>query len=96
MTEADSIEVTVVHGLPERYWSVVVRLPAQATVDDALRAADPAAQGIEVAADRLAVFGRTVTPASGLHDGDRVEILRPLLIDPKEGRRLRAGADRRK
>jgi putative ubiquitin-RnfH superfamily antitoxin RatB of RatAB toxin-antitoxin module len=42
------------------------------------------------------VFGRPVTPASPLHDGDRIEILRPLVTDPKEGRRQRAVAARRK
>ena len=39
---------------------------------------------------RLAVFGRAVTPETRLHDGDRIEILRPLLADPKTARRKRA------
>jgi putative ubiquitin-RnfH superfamily antitoxin RatB of RatAB toxin-antitoxin module len=39
----------------------------------------------------LAVFGRAATPATVLHDGDRIELLRPLLADPKQRRRERAG-----
>jgi putative ubiquitin-RnfH superfamily antitoxin RatB of RatAB toxin-antitoxin module len=39
----------------------------------------------------LAVFGRAVTLATALHPGDRIELLRPLLADPKQRRRERAG-----
>jgi putative ubiquitin-RnfH superfamily antitoxin RatB of RatAB toxin-antitoxin module len=96
MTDAATIAVSVVYALPDRYWSVDVRVLASATVGDALRAAALEVEGMVVAEDRLAVFGRPVTPASPLHDGDRIEILRPLVTDPKEGRRQRAVAARRK
>ena len=38
----------------------------------------------------FAVFGRRVEPAAPVSKGDRIEVLRPLGIDPKEARRLRA------
>ena len=38
----------------------------------------------------FAVFGRRVEPADPVSMGDRIEVLRPLEIDPKEARRLRA------
>ena len=38
----------------------------------------------------FAVFGRRVEPADPVSEGDRIEVLRPLEIDPKEARRLRA------
>src|SRR5688572_26560528 len=38
----------------------------------------------------IGVFGRVTAHDTGLKDGDRVEIYRPLLADPKEGRRKRA------
>lgn len=38
----------------------------------------------------FAVFGRRVEPADVLSEGDRIEVLRPLEVDPKEARRLRA------
>jgi len=44
----------------------------------------------------LAVLGRLTTPDTVLHDHDRIEILRPLAIDPKEARRLRAATRRRR
>ena len=37
-----------------------------------------------------AVFGRRVEPVDTVSEGDRIEVLRPLEIDPKEARRSRA------
>jgi putative ubiquitin-RnfH superfamily antitoxin RatB of RatAB toxin-antitoxin module len=42
----------------------------------------------------FAVFGRRATTATPLHDGDRVELLRPLLVDPKEARHRRVAKKR--
>ncbi|MBE1160890.1 RnfH family protein [Dyella sp. 7MK23] len=39
----------------------------------------------------LGIFSRRVAPDDALHDGDRVEIYRPLTLDPKDARRRRAG-----
>lgn len=39
---------------------------------------------------RLGIFGRKVAPGQLLHDGDRIELYRPLAIDPKEARRRRS------
>jgi putative ubiquitin-RnfH superfamily antitoxin RatB of RatAB toxin-antitoxin module len=89
---AGSMRIEVVHALPERCFSARVELPAGATVAAALDAAamDQQVPGLVVDPARLAVFGRAVTPDTPLHDGDRVEILRPLLADPKQARRKRA------
>jgi putative ubiquitin-RnfH superfamily antitoxin RatB of RatAB toxin-antitoxin module len=38
---------------------------------------------------RVAVWGKSVDSNTVLKDGDRLEVLRPLLVDPKEARRLR-------
>lgn len=90
MTE--SIRVEVVYALPERHWSAPLVLPAEATVAQAIEASDLSATvpGLVVDEKRLAVFGKPVTPQTALRDGDRVEILRPLIADPKEVRRQRA------
>lgn len=45
---------------------------------------------IDLARDGVGMYGRRVTLASVLRDGDRVEILRPLLVDPKTARARRA------
>lgn len=64
-------------------------LDAGATVGEALRAAGIAQTG-DAAEPPVGVFGHRVALDRVLHDGDRVEIYRPLVIDPKDARRRRA------
>ena len=78
-----SIRVEVVAAWPERAEITQVDLPAGSRVRDALRAA-----GIK--ADAVGIFGKHVDQDAPLNNGDRVEIYRPLAIDPKERRRKRA------
>ena len=91
------IAVEVAYALPDRAWRVPLRLPAGATVADALAAADLPARipGVVIDPGSLAVFGQAAVPGTRLHDGDRIEVLRPLLADPKQARRRRAGDARR-
>ncbi len=49
---------------------------------------------IALARGRIGIFGKAVEPDAPLRDGDRVEIYRPLIADPKQARRERA--ERRK
>ena len=83
------MKVEVVSARPDGATIVTVTLPAGATVRDALAAA-------AVSADAVGIFGKRVTPETRLADGDRVEIYRPLAIDPKEARRLRARSKKRR
>jgi len=46
--------------------------------------------GFELDAAKVGIFGQKATMEQALRDGDRVEIYRALLIDPKEVRRQRA------
>lgn len=50
----------------------------------------------EIDADRtiIAIHGQQVTKDAKLAEGDRIEILSPLVVDPKEARRQRAHSDR--
>ena len=66
--------------------SVGVELPEGASVADALAASGFDLRGI----NGYAVFGERVPPDAMLHEGDRLELLRPLLADPKDARRRRA------
>lgn len=69
---------------------VAVCLPAGATVADALRASGLAPRHALQTEDlRVGVWSRVVEPGTPLRDRDRVEIYRPLTVDPKEARRLR-------
>jgi uncharacterized protein len=92
MADPGTIRVEVVYALADRSWRVDLLLPEGARVADAVAAADMPRRvaGIEIDPTRLAVHGRLVTADEQLQDGDRVELLRPLLADPKEVRRRRA------
>jgi len=71
---------------------VVVELPAGASVLDAIRASGALAQGgaVDISTQAVGIWGRPAVLDSRLAEGDRVEIYRPLRLDPKEARRLRA------
>ncbi|MDR0250152.1 MAG: RnfH family protein [Burkholderiales bacterium] len=68
------------------------RLPPHSTVADALAMARASGDfpSNEDTSLGYAIFGQAADPSTMLHDGDRVEWLRPLLCDPKESRRRRA------
>lgn len=72
-------------------------LPPGATVADAVQASGVAARhGLDVAALRLGVWGKPRPADTPLRDRDRVEIYRPLTVDPKEARRQRYRRHREK
>lgn len=70
-------------------------LPAASTVADALRAAELGAHLDADAIDRLAtsIWGRACRPSDALRERDRIELTRPLRVDPKEARRQRYRRD---
>ncbi|HVJ63337.1 MAG TPA: RnfH family protein [Tahibacter sp.] len=86
------IRVEVAYVEPGRQFLRGVDLDAGATIADAIAASGVAAAfpHRDIAHSKVGVFSRPATLESVLRDGDRVEIYRPLLIDPKEARRQRA------
>jgi uncharacterized protein len=84
-----TIRVEVVYAAHGAADAVTVELPEGATVRDAIAAAAMK----EGAA--LGIFGKRVEAATRLADGDRVEIYRPLVLDPKERRRSLSRRPRR-
>ena len=92
MREASRIAVSVICAEPGRAFSVDLILPDGATVADAIAESGirDAWPDVEIRADRVGIFARKVSLDARLRDGDRVEIYRPLKIDPKEARRKRA------
>ena len=84
------ITVEVVLALPQRVLLKRLALAAGATVADAIAAVDLGDDVALVDPQRLGIFGKRVAPGQRLRDGDRVEIYRPLALDPKEARRRRA------
>lgn len=92
MPEAPHIRVSVIYAEPDRAFSVDLAMSEGCTVADAIERSGirDAVPGIEIRDDRLGIFARKAGLTTRLRDGDRVEIYRPLKIDPKEARRRRA------
>lgn len=91
---AAMIRVEVVYADAHKQIVRDVEVPVGATVEQAIQAfgirrALPAGR-IPAA---IGVFGRLVAADATLADGDRVELYRPLEIDPQLARRRRAAGD---
>ncbi len=87
----NGIEVEVVYALPEQQTVLQLWILPGATVEQAIIQSGVLAQHpeINIATARVGIFGKIVAVDAPLHKGDRVEIYRPLKVDPKEARRRR-------
>lgn len=81
------MRVEVIIAWPDHHVARTLELAEGATVAEAIAAAE-LPQAAE--APGIAVHGVIARPTQVLYAGDRVELLRPLLADPKEARRRRA------
>lgn len=91
------LRVTVVYCAPSIEDLSELKLPSGSTVRDALAAADLPTRRAELTdAIDVGIWSRRCSLDQPLTDGDRVEIYRPLTIDPKEGRRMRADLRRKR
>jgi len=89
---APALRIEVIYAGPAGVLRRELRLNPGCTVGDALRASGmlESCPEIDLARNRVGIFGRLAAPDAPLRDGDRVEIYRPLIADPKEARRSRA------
>jgi putative ubiquitin-RnfH superfamily antitoxin RatB of RatAB toxin-antitoxin module len=71
---------------------IALSVPRGTTVGEAIALADFEKRGAGPGATRAAVgiYGKVVGTDTVLCDGDRIELYRPLLADPKQARRRRA------
>ncbi|SOD19414.1 RnfH family protein [Nitrosomonas ureae] len=96
------IEVEIVYALPNIQVLKKMTVPDNCTVGEALALSGFLEQFPEIdpAKNKLGIFGKLVGPHTSLQSRDRIEIYRPLVIDPKEIRRIRAkrslGSENRK
>lgn len=86
------INVEVAYATPEQQAIIALALPDGATVGHAIHASGLLARfaDIDLAANKVGIFGAVCELSQPLKNADRVEIYRPLLFDPKEARRQRA------
>ena len=86
------MQVEVAYGTAERQTLVALELDDGSTVAQALGAVsnrEPFA-GLPLDSMPVGIFGRPVNRDRILNPGDRVELYRPLTMDPKDARQERA------
>lgn len=90
-----SLSVEVAYALPDRQWLEALVVPAGSTLLDALRLSSLWRQVPELAPAEeltLGIWGKVERQPGQrqLQDGDRIEVYRALVHDPKEARKARA------
>ncbi|MHB9022050.1 MAG: RnfH family protein [Halothiobacillus sp.] len=84
--------VEVAYALPDQQVILPVLVPADATVESAIKASGVLDRfaDIDLSRQKVGIFSRLVTLNQRLQPRDRIEIYRPLQADPKTARRERA------
>lgn len=92
MASGINISVTVVYALTHNQAAITVELPANSTVEQAIFESGILRMysEIDVTKNSFGIYGKVVKNSQILRDQDRVEIYRPLTIDPMHARRKRA------
>ncbi len=87
-----SIPIEVAYALPEEQTVIPLQVAPGTTLIEAVELshiADHYPQ-IDIANDKMGIYGKIVAKDTVLREHDRVEIYRPITCDPKEVRRQRA------
>jgi hypothetical protein len=86
------MRIEVAYAKPEEQALLSLEMAEGACVGQAIRDSGILRRfpEIDLAAHAVGIFGKVCRLEQTLHDGDRVEIYRPLLADPREARRNRA------
>jgi uncharacterized protein len=91
------LSVEVCYALPGQQTLLALDLPAGATVQQAIDASGVLVRhpDIDLTKQKVGVFGRLRPLDAVLADHDRVEIYRPLIVDPKVSRQRRVDKSRK-
>lgn len=92
------INVEVAYALPEEQVILSLEAAADSTVEEVIKRSGILERfpQIDLAADKVGIFGKMCKLNASLHDKDRIEIYRPLIADPKESRRQQAEMQKKK
>lgn len=88
----DDIQVEVVYALPQEQAILSLKVPPGTTAAQAIELSGVLKKHpeIDLARNKIGIFGKLIKPETALREKDRVEIYRPLIADAKEIRKQRA------
>ncbi len=92
MARNEMLSIEVAYALPERQVIIALQVEAGCTVEEAIQESGLLVQfpEIDLREQAVGVFSQPRSLAALVQDGERIEIYRRLLRDPKETRRLKA------
>lgn len=88
----NSITIELIYALPDEQELLVIQAPLGSTVEQAIAISGILEKypEIDLANTKVGIFSKVSKLNEALRDGDRIEIYRPLIADPKEMRRKKA------
>ncbi len=91
------ITVEIAYALPTEQVILSLEVPEDCTVEDAIKHSGILEQfsQIDLATDKVGIFGKMCKLDATMRDKDRIEIYRKLIADPKESRRQKAEMERK-
>lgn len=93
-SEQQLIDIEVAYALPEKQALISEQVPKDSTIAEALALSriHQLVEGLEIKDGMVGIFSKVAKMTHVLQAGERIEIYRPLINDPKEARRRKAEA----
>ncbi len=97
MENGEQIDVEVAYAEPESQLIIALKVDSTATIEQTIQHSGILEKFpvIDLNVNKVGIFGKLSKLSNRLRAGDRVEIYRPLIADPKEVRRQRAAAGKK-
>jgi putative ubiquitin-RnfH superfamily antitoxin RatB of RatAB toxin-antitoxin module len=88
----NNIKVELVYGLPQQQTLLSLEVPEGNTVEQVIANSKITDKytDIDLTVNKVGIWNKTCKLQDAVKDGDRIEIYRPLIADPKEVRKRRA------
>ncbi len=87
-----TLTIELIYPLPDEQKIITIEVSPQTTIEQAIEQSDILQQypTIDLAINKVGIFSKVCQLTDTLRDGDRIEIYRALIADPKEARKARA------
>ncbi|MDG6772719.1 RnfH family protein [Thiomicrorhabdus sp. ZW0627] len=89
------MRIEVAYALPEEQYLFEQQVEEGCTVEQALKASKLLQEFPDLNIEKVGIFGRQVPLETVLREGDRIEVYRPLKVDPRDRRRQQVENERR-
>ncbi|WP_373017915.1 RnfH family protein [Thiomicrorhabdus sp.] len=89
------MRIEVAYALPKEQYLFEQQVEEGCTVEQALKSSKLMEEFPLLDIDKVGIFGKQVTLDTVLREGDRIEVYRPLKVDPRDRRRQQVESERR-